>query len=57
MIAESYKKMFEKSSWLSKKICAVFGHSYKPGLFGDYTLDKTNFICKRCKKRVKNIPD
>ncbi len=34
-------------------ICKIFGHKFLPSKFKDWLKDRTNFICRRCDKRVK----
>ena len=36
-------------------LCKLFGHKFISSKLSDWLKDKTNFICKRCGKRVKNV--
>lgn len=38
---------------MKKLICKIFGHNFRSSTLADWKKDGTNFICKRCGKRVK----
>lgn len=45
---------------MKRLLCKIFGHKFCPSTFEDWKKDRTNFICKKCGKRIKKyeeLPD